>query len=147
MKINFIVIFFSLFVFSFCLKAQTTTTSDSTKSDTTYKMVDVMPQFPGGDQALFEFLMKNLQYPSIAREKGTMGTVIVNFTVTTTGEIDAIKIIKSVGDGCDEEALRVVKLLPNFIPGTQNGKPVSVYFNLPINFKLNSSSKTKKSKN
>lgn len=103
-----------------------------------FKSVEIMPQFPGGDAKLFEFLQANLQYPSMARELGKQGTVIINFVVGPDGKPHDFIVKKPLGSGCDEEALRVCNLLPNFTPGLQNGKPVSVYFNLPINFKLNS---------
>ena len=143
MKIKFFVFFFSLFVFSFCAKAQTTTSTN----DSTNNILEVLPQFPGGNDSLFAFLERNLHYPPMARQLGKQGTVIVNFCVDSTGKITNLLIKKPLGSGCDEEALRVVNLLPNFSPGIQNGKAVNVYINLPINFKLNSSSKTKKNKN
>ena len=107
----------------------------------TYVIVEEMPAFPGGDKALRQFVSNNLIYPIKAREAGIQGTVYVTFIVDKKGYIRNIKIIRGIGGGCDEEAVRVVKLMPKWNPGTQNGKPVNVKFNLPLNYSINTNRK------
>ena len=99
--------------------------------------VEKMPEFVGGEKALYEFLSKNLTYPKIAWENNIEGTVLVEFVVEKDGSISNVKpLISSNFPDLDVEALRVVKLLPKFIPGTQRGKPMRVYYKLPIQFSL-----------
>jgi protein TonB len=95
-----------------------------------------MPEFPGGDEARIEFLNNNLRYPSIATEMGISGRVTLQFVVEKDGHIDRIKVIRGLGGGCDEEALRVIKLMPKWKPGMQDGKCVPVYFTFPVVFAL-----------
>lgn len=95
-----------------------------------------MPEFEGGDDERTKFLQKNLNYPPNARENGIEGRVVVSFIVGTDGKITQVEAIKKIGWGCDEEAIRVVKSMPPWRPGKQNGKAVIVKFNLPITFKL-----------
>jgi protein TonB len=92
----------------------------------------------GIDQAvlLLEFVNHNLKYPSLARRNGIQGRVIVNFVVEGDGTLSSIKVAKGIGDGCDEEAVRIIKLLPPWKPGSQNGKPVRVVYTVPIAFTL-----------
>ena len=97
-----------------------------------------MPEFPGGRDSLNKFLIKNIKYPVQAKEDNIQGTVYVSFVVSSLGEINNIKILRGIGFGCDEEAIRVVKKMPIWKPGKQNGKEVSVIFNLPVNFNLTS---------
>lgn len=94
------------------------------------------PEFPGGHSAMFKYFQNNVRYPSIAREEGMEGTVVLRFTVTKKGQIKDIKIVRSVAGGCDEEAIRVVKDMPSWKPGKHNGQFVNVAYNLPIKFKL-----------
>jgi len=101
-----------------------------------YTYVEQMPEFPGGDAARLKFLFNNLKYPIMARESGIQGTVYVTFVVSKTGQISGVSVIRGIGGGCDEEAIRVVKLMPPWIPGRQNGKPVPVQFSLPMRFTL-----------
>lgn len=101
-----------------------------------FMIVEQMPEFPGGEAALHGYLQKNIKYPPVARENGISGTVYVNFVVTETGAITDIKILRGIGGGCDEEAVRVIKAMPSWKPGKQRGKAVKVSFNCPINFKL-----------
>lgn len=95
-----------------------------------------MPEFKGGLEKLFEYLGKNIKYPEKARRAGIEGKVYLQFVVGKKGEIRDIKILRGVNKWLDEEAIRVVKAMPNWKPGKQRGKPVSVIYNLPINFKL-----------
>ncbi len=97
---------------------------------------DIMPKFPGGDVALGMFLQQNIIYPLAARNALIEGKVIVKFIVNADGTISNIEIYKGLGNGCDEEALKVVNKMPKWIPGLVKGNPVRVRYNLPINFRL-----------
>ena len=101
-----------------------------------FQIVEEMPSFPGGDQKMMEYVAKNIKYPQIARETGVQGKVFVNFVVEPDGSVSNVKILRGIGGGCDEEAMRVVKSMPKWKPGKQRGKPVRVSYNLPVNFKL-----------
>ena len=105
--------------------------------DTTiYTTVEKMPTFPGGEFKMYEFLAMNIRYPQRAREDGYSGTVYVRFVIEPDGTITNIEVAKGVGGGCSEEAVRVVKMMPNWIPGEAFGKKVRVTYTLPINFRL-----------
>jgi len=101
-----------------------------------YDVIEQMPQFPGGESELLSYISKNLKYPVIAQENGIQGMVIVRFVVTKTGVVDKVEVLRSLDPACDREAIRVVRSLPNWIPGKQNGVNVSVYYTLPIKYKL-----------
>ena len=101
-----------------------------------YSLVEKMPQYKGGESAVLEFISRNLSYPTLAREKGISGKVILRFVVTKTGSIGEVTVLRGIDSECDEEAIRVIKSLSNWIPGTQNGVPVNVYIVSPIIFKL-----------
>ena len=103
-----------------------------------------MPEFPGGEAALMQYLMSHVHYPANAAKNKIEGRVIVQFVIKKTGEIGEIKVIRSVDEELDAEAVRVVKTLPNFTPGRQNGKPVAVWYTLPISFKLQGNPPTPK---
>ena len=94
------------------------------------------PMFPGGERALMEFLKDNVKYPPMAAKRKTQGRVVMTFVVDKTGKVTEIKVAKSVDIYLDTEAIRVCKLLPDFYPARQNGEPVSVWFTLPITFRL-----------
>jgi TonB family protein len=98
--------------------------------------VQQMPSFPGGDAARKKYLSKKLKYPVQASENGIQGIVYVSFVVKNDGSLANIKILHGIGGGCDEEALRVVKLMPRWKPGRQNGKSVRTLINMPVYFKL-----------
>ena len=98
--------------------------------------VDKVPQFPGGINALTVFLIKNTHYNSIAREAGVTGKVHASFIVNSKGEVEAIKIIRSLGYGLDEEVLRVLSIMPKWEPGLYQGKAVSTILNIPVSFSL-----------
>jgi len=108
----------------------------SQTDDEVYELVETMPQYPGGESAMYAFLGKNVKYPAMAREGGIQGKVYVEFTIKKDGSVADVSIKKGIGGGCDEEVIRVVKLFPKWIPGTQNGKPVNVKMMLPFNFTL-----------
>jgi protein TonB len=99
-------------------------------------VVQENPEFPGGTKALFEYMNKNTRYPAQATEMDLEGMVIVQFVVNKKGEINDIKILKSLGGGCDEEAIRVVKSMPKWKPGKQQGRRVNVSYNLPFRFQM-----------
>ena len=99
-------------------------------------IVENQPEFPGGEQALYKFIRDNVKYPSLARETGIEGTVYIQFVVEPDGRVSNVKVVRSVGGGCDEEAVRVVKAKPKWKPGSQRGKNVRVSFTLPIKFSL-----------
>jgi TonB family protein len=101
-----------------------------------FDVVEVMPQYPGGIQELFRFLSNAIKYPVEAEKAGTQGRVIVTFVVKKDGSISDAHIVKSVDPLLDEEALRVINAMPNWEPGTQNGKPVNVKYTVPISFRL-----------
>ena len=106
------------------------------EANAVFMNVQEMPSFPGGDAARKKYLARNLRYPSQAAEDGIQGTVYVSFVVKTNGSLSDIKIIKGIGGGCDQEALRVVKRMPAWNPGYQKGRKVAVLFNMPVYFKL-----------
>lgn len=101
-----------------------------------FTVVEEMPGFPGGEEELFKYLRKNIKYPPVARENGMQGRVFVTFVVDKDGKVKDARILKGVGGGCDEEALRVIRAMPDWKPGKQNGRAVSVQYNLPVNFTL-----------
>ncbi len=102
-----------------------------------FTVVESMPSFPGGDAARIKYLNENIKYPQMARESGIQGRVFVTFVVEKDGSVTDVKVLRGIGGGCDEEAVRVIKNMPKWIPGKQRGKPVRVQFNMPILFKLN----------
>ncbi|CCH55170.1 TonB family protein [Fibrisoma limi BUZ 3] len=106
------------------------------KSDEPFISVEQQPQFPGGLESLRSFLEKNLRYPAQASRSGISGRVVVSFVVNTDGSLTDVQVLKGIGFGCDEEALRVVKQMPPWKPGKQSGRTVRVKFNLPIAFAL-----------
>jgi len=106
------------------------------EEEKTFLSVETMPEFAGGNAALAKFLQKNLRYPRNASEVGIGGKVYVQFVVGKDGNISSIDILKGLGFGCDEEAQRVIKLMPRWNPGKQSGRNVSVKFTLPIVFQL-----------
>jgi len=102
-----------------------------------YKSVEHMPQFPGGDAALVKWLSSHMKYPAMAAENNVQGKVIMQFVVDKTGKVTRAKVARSSGDeSLDNEALRLCTALPDFTPGSQNGQPVSVWYTMPVTFKL-----------
>ncbi|KAF0128998.1 MAG: TonB [Bacteroidetes bacterium] len=113
-----------------------TVTSDSI-TDEVFTVVETMPEFPGGGEAMIKFMVSNIRYPESARKDTVQGKVFVNFIVDKNGKVSNVKVIRGIGHGCDEEAARVVAMMPDWTPGQQRGKNVNVSFNLPVTFKLN----------
>lgn len=101
-----------------------------------WDVVEQMPSFKGGDQALMNYLTKSIHYPAIAEENGIQGRVVCTFVVERDGSITDIKVVRSVDPSLDKEAVRVLKAMPKWIPGKQNGSAVRVKFTLPVTFKL-----------
>ncbi|MCR4852812.1 MAG: energy transducer TonB [Prevotella sp.] len=126
---------------------QETTTSNHAKSmvvqpsniDSTMvagEMLETMPRFPGGQQALNEFLTTNIKYPDVARKKKIEGNVVIEFVVEKDGSISSPKLLQSVHPVLDAEAMRVVNIMPKWIPANRNGESVSVKYSIPVKFKL-----------
>jgi len=101
-----------------------------------YLQVEIMPSFPGGEDKLLQYLAENVKYPRLAREAKIQGLVIVRFVVDADGFVGKVEILRGIGAGCDEEALRVVNAMPKWEPGIQNGRAVPVIYNMPIRFAL-----------
>ena len=112
----------------------------------TFVIVEKMPEFPGGQAALMHYLNSKIKYPEECRKMGVEGKVFVKFIVDATGNIINVQVLRGVVDGklLEKEATRVVESMPNWKPGTQGGKAVSVYFTLPISFKLDAVSEENK---
>ena len=106
------------------------------KPEEVFTAVEQMPQFPGGDAALMKYLSSHINYPPMAAENNVQGKVILQFVVGKDGRVGEVKIARSVDKDLDKEAMRVVKSLPKFIPGRQNGQAVPVWYTLPVSFKL-----------
>jgi len=149
MKILQIKLLFILFFFSGLIHAQTVNYSD----DEAFIIVQEMPRFPGcedmegtnkekkhcAETKMLEFIYRNITYPTVARENGIEGMVVIGFIVEKDGSISNPTIIRDLSGGCAKEALRVVNIMPNWIPGKQKGELVRVQFNLPVRFKLTGS--------
>ncbi len=114
-------------------------TGNSAKPDSTneiFTIVEEMPYYVGGEDALKQFLIKNIAYPQSAIKDSVMGKVFVNFVVNEEGKIENAKILRGLTDDINAEALRVINMMPTWKPGVQRGKPVKVAYNLPISFQL-----------
>lgn len=101
-----------------------------------FVVVESMPEFPGGYDALMKYLSENIKYPSLAKEMGIKGRVFLSFVVEKDGSVTDVRVLRGIGGGCDEEAVRVVENMPKWKPGTQRNNPVRVQFNLPVKFTL-----------
>jgi protein TonB len=101
-----------------------------------HTIVEEMPTFVGGESARIKFLSENLVYPQMAKENNVQGTIYVSFVIDSKGHITNVRLLRGIGAGCDEEALRVISLMPDWNAGRQNGRSVNVSFNMPIVFKL-----------
>ena len=106
------------------------------KPDTIFTVAEVMPKFPGGLKALYSYLGENIQYPQKAKEEGISGKVYIQFIVEKDGQPTGFKILRGAEESLDNEALRVLKIMPKWEPGKHAGKPVRVQYNLPIKFTL-----------
>ena len=126
----------SVLAILFMVNTNATAQNKKTANDKVLEKAEVMPEFPGGDQAMMDFVAKNVQYPQEARDKEISGRVLVGFIVEKDGSIADVKVVKGIGGGCDEEAVRVVKAMPKWKPGKDKGKPVRVSYMMPFTFKL-----------
>lgn len=104
--------------------------------DEVFDMVEQMPSYPGGDAELMKYLGKNIRYPAIDQENGVQGKVICQFVVGKDGQVRDVVVVRSLSPSCDKEAVRVLKSMPKWIPGKQNGKSVSVKYTVPVVFRL-----------
>jgi TonB family protein len=109
-----------------------------------YTVVEKMPTYPGGDDARTAFMVQNIKYPEQAKKNGIQGRVFVTFVIEADGSITDVKVLRGFDKSCDEEAVRVIKLMPKWNPGMQSGKTVRTQFNIPINFKLDTDKDKKK---
>lgn len=110
---------------------------EEVEEDVIFTVVEDQPSFPGGEEARIRYLNENLRYPQMAREAGIQGTVFITFVVERDGSVTDVRVLRGIGGGCDEEAVRVVRNMPRWTPGRQRGQPVRVQFNMPIRFVLN----------
>jgi TonB family protein len=108
----------------------------SVMTDGAYRVVDVMPEFPGGDTALLKYIADSTHYPKDAKTQAIQGKVIVRFMIKANGSVSEVSVLKGVSPSLDEESIRVVKTLPKFTPGKLNGKAVPVWYMIPISFTL-----------
>ena len=109
-------------------------TTAFTPDTTVYTVVEKQPEFPGGRQALENYLMATVRYPSEAKKAGVKGRVFTSFIVEPDGQITHVQLLRGLGYGCDEEAIRLVQNMPCWKPGGQSGRPLRVKYNLPILF-------------
>ena len=109
---------------------------EATDDSEVYNGVEVQPEYPGGINAMYEFIQKNLKYPESAKKKGIEGRVFVQFVVEKDGSLSSFQVLRGVSDDIDAEAVRVLKMMPKWNPGTMNGKPVRVNFTMPFKFQL-----------
>jgi periplasmic protein TonB len=138
-----ILLFSIIILFTQCSSSQQTpktqidkVTWDNELGDSVHTFVKEMPQFPGGDKALYENIAREINYPFYAQSMGIEGKLYVQFVITKEGNVKDVQIAKGIEYGCDKEAIRVIKLLPNWIPGKINGIPTNVRLIFPIVFKL-----------
>ena len=128
----------TLSVLAILFTVNTTAMAQNKKAanDKVYDKVEVMPEYPGGEQAMMNFVATNVKYPQAALDKNISGRVMVQFVVEKDGSVTDVKTVKGIGGGCDEEAVRVLKAMPKWKPGKEKGKAVRVQYLLPITFKL-----------
>jgi protein TonB len=116
--------------------APASTDKSSVDPSKIFTAVEMEPSFPGGIEMFYKFLQYNIRYPAKAFEDKMQGKVFVSFTVEKDGSLNNIKVVRALGGGCDEEAVRVMELSPKWKPGVQNGRPVRVQYTMPISFSL-----------
>ena len=127
-----IIVLFALAVFcSISIVAQT-----EVEDDAIFVVVENNPEFPGGSDSLYAYIARNIKYPETAKKEKIEGRVFVTFVIEKDGRVSNAKILRDIGGGCGEEAIRVVNNMPKWKPGIQDGKPVRTQFNLPVSFQL-----------
>lgn len=119
----------------------------TSEEDTVYQIVEQMPQYTGGEEAMMKYVSENIKYPQAAKDKNIAGRVFVSFVIEKDGSVNEVKVMRGIGGGCDEEAVRVIKEMPKWKPGMQKGKPVRVNYMMPIFFKLDDGQPAKSTKN
>jgi TonB family protein len=112
------------------------TTAQKDDNEKVYTYIDQMPSYPGGDEALYSFISNNIVYPEVAKRAGVEGKIYVQFVIDKDGSVTDVKTQKGIGAGCDEEAVRVVKLMPKWIPGKNNDEVVKTRISIPVVFSL-----------
>ena len=117
-----------------------------TKESTT-GYIETIPEYPGGEQALYKFITENIKYPEVEKKNGITGKVIAKFAINTAGDMTNITILSKTPEAFNKEVTRVLQLMPKWKPGTQNGKPVTVYFTIPVMFSIDSEKSNNLSKN
>ena len=122
-----------VFAFSLNVNAQEKKTENS---DVVFTVVENEAEFPGGIEAMNRFMAENIKYPTLAKQKNIEGKVIISFIVEKNGTLSDIRTIKDIGEGCGDEGVRIVKLMPKWKPAKQKGQPVRQQFLLPISFVL-----------
>lgn len=120
----------------FIPKVEVEEVEEEAEEETIFTVVEESASFPGGMQELYKYVGSNLVYPQQARETGTQGKVFITFVVEKDGSLTDVKVLRDIGSGCGEEAVRVVKSMPKWKPAKQRGKAVRMRFNLPISFTL-----------
>ena len=110
---------------------------DYNTKEEAYTVVDSMPEYPGGMNAMMSFLSSNITYPQQAKNDTISGRVFINFIIEKDGSVTNVNVLRGIGSGCDEEAVRVISSMPKWKPGMQNGEAVRVSYNIPIKFALN----------
>ncbi|MEI6696988.1 MAG: energy transducer TonB [Bacteroidota bacterium] len=135
---------FVLYSFGYQAFSQNRTIVNAEKDSSILMIVETPPEFKGGEKARIDFLVKNITYPIEAREAGIEGVVFITFVIEIDGSISNIKVLRGIGGGCDDEAVRVIRLMPKWTPGKQNGKEVRVQFNMPIKFSFGKKDDDKK---
>jgi len=128
----YLIFLFFAFMVAACEKDET----GDEISEEVFEIVEEMPTFLGGDQELLNYITFNVKYPEEAKTNNTQGLVVIGFIVEIDGKISTIEILRDIGDGCGEEAKRVVESMPDWNPGMQRGEPVRVSYKLPVRFKL-----------
>jgi TonB family protein len=140
MKRLFIISLLYLLVSTHAVLAQNNDTASANQitapDDRVFTFIDEMAQFPGGEKAMFAFIKDNVKYPKEDRKEKREGRVLASFKIASTGEIEDIKILKGVSPTIDAEVIRVIGIMPNWIPAKQNGKAVSTILSLPVSFAL-----------
>lgn len=109
---------------------------EDVKEEEIFSFVEEEPKYPGGEDARLKYLQDNLKYPEMAKEGNISGVVYITFVVEKDGKVTNVKVLRGIGGGCDEEAIRVIKAMPKWSPGKQRTRPVRTQFNMPIKFTL-----------
>jgi len=142
-KLSILLAFFLFTNYSFAQEQEENivlkTAKDTTQvndSNDVFVFVENAPSFPGGDEARLNYLINNIHYPEAAKKQNIQGTVFITFVIEKDGRITNVKVLRGIGGGCDAEAIRVIKSMPTWKPGTQKGKAIRCQYNMPIRFIL-----------